>query len=354
MYKFRDVTDRIKLQREKVRNRLIVFDSERVRILTEAWPEIALLPPQIRVAEGLYRICSNVTCPVEDFELIVGSLGTGFCHVGFNADWRGFWAVGAVRSGHFQLDPADGLYHNRKEDLLRLAIAPEDVDYLEKAEEFWKGKRVGDMAAAWQPEFYAELRDSGCSDYDSNSIMGTPCGHIAPGHKKIIDVGYEAIRKQAKSFIDEHRGDIMGHDAEKYVYYVAAARTCEAGTMLCHRYGQACLEKARNEKDEKRRKELLTMADGLEWISKNPARTYWEACQAALMYQLLVMLECSPPALAFGRFDQYTWPYLKADLDAGCLSMDEAQEITDCFFMKINSFYNGGVGPLTVIIGIGN
>ena len=72
MYKFRDVTERIKTQREKVRNRLIVFDSERVRILTEAWPEIALLPPQIRVAEGLYRICSKVTCPVEDFELIAG------------------------------------------------------------------------------------------------------------------------------------------------------------------------------------------------------------------------------------------------------------------------------------------
>ena len=34
--------------------------------------------------------------------------------------------------------------------------------------------------------------------------------------------------------------------------------------------------------------------------------------------------------------------------------MDQAQEITDCFFMKINSFYNGGVGPLTAIIGIGN
>ncbi len=55
-----------------------------------------------------------------------------------------------------------------------------------------------------------------------------------------------------------------------------------------------------------------------------------------------------------GRFDQYTWPYHKADLEAGRITMDQAQEITDCFFMKINSFYNGGVGPLTVIIGIGN
>ena len=354
MYRFRSVTERIKKQRDLIRNRVIVFDSERARILTENWPEIENLPPQIRVAEGLYRICANITCPVEDFELIAGSLGTGFCHVGFNANWRDFWCVGAVDQGWFKLDPKDGIYHNDKKELLKLAIAPEDYEYLKSIQPFWKGRRVGDMALAWHPDFYEELRDSGCSDYENDSLMSTPCGHIAPGHKKIIDTGYEAIRLQAQKFIDDHRGYIMGDDAEKYVYYVAAARTCEAGTILCSRYGDTCLEKAASETDPKRKAELLKMADSFKWISKYPARTYWEACQAAMMYQLLVMLECSPPALAFGRFDQYTWPYLKKDLEEGRITMDEAQEITDAFFLKSECFYKGGAGIALTASGLGN
>jgi formate C-acetyltransferase len=83
-------------------------------------------------------------------------------------------------------------------------------------------------------------------------------------------------------------------------------------------------------------------------------QTYWQACQATLLYEMMIAMSGVTDIGSFGRFDQYTWPYLKADLEAGRITMDQAQEITDCFFMKINSFYNGGVGPLTVIIGIGN
>jgi formate C-acetyltransferase len=81
------------------------------------------------------------------------------------------------------------------------------------------------------------------------------------------------------------------------------------------------------------------MGDGLNWISENPARTFWEACQGTMMYQLFLYMDARQPALAFGRFDQYTWPFLKADLEAGRLTMDEAQEIVDAFFLKSNCFY---------------
>ena len=47
---------------------------------------------------------------------------------------------------------------------------------------------------------------------------------------------------------------------------------------------------------------------------------------------------------------------LKEGFREGRLTMDEAQEIVDCFFMKINSMYSGGAGDgkLAAIIGIGN
>ncbi len=56
------------------------------------------------------------------------------------------------------------------------------------------------------------------------------------------------------------------------------------------------------------------MAGGLEWLSENPARTFWEATQGVMMYQVLIQIESLLPSPALGRFDQYTWPFLKKTL----------------------------------------
>ena len=79
---------------------------------------------------------------------------------------------------------------------------------------------------------------------------------------------------------------------------------------MVRRYGQACLDKAEKCDDEVRKAELKKMGEGIMWISENPARTFWEACQATIMYQLFLAVDANYPAIAFGRFDQYTWPFL--------------------------------------------
>jgi formate C-acetyltransferase len=60
------------------------------------------------------------------------------------------------------------------------------------------------------------------------------------------------------------------------------------------------------------------------------------------------------PGPAFGRFDYYTWPFLKKDLESGALTEDEAQEIVDAFFLKANCFYSAGPAKLVSTTGIGN
>jgi pyruvate-formate lyase len=51
---------------------------------------------------------------------------------------------------------------------------------------------------------------------------------------------------------------------------------------------------------------------------------------------ILIRAEAAIPGVALGRFDQYTWPFLKQDLEAGRLTPDQAQDITDAFFLKSN------------------
>ncbi|MDY2625645.1 MAG: pyruvate formate lyase family protein [Coriobacteriales bacterium] len=358
MYESMGVTARIRIMRERIRNRTIQIDAERSTILTKAYKNgLAEVAPIMRVPLGLYEVCSKVTCPVEDFELIVGSIGKHFCGAGVNSDWKGAsWVLDMVEKGLWRLGE-DGLYHSRLEDELPMTVSPEDIEAFKEVRDYWQGRTWGSPAEAWQPDFFDELQSLECTSYKKGpggAIMKSPCGHIAPGHKKIIDKGYGAIRREALDWIAAHRGNLMGEDVEKYLFYEAAAKTCEAGTVLCRRYAQACRDKAESTVDSARKAELNRMAAGLDRISTEPASSFWEACQAALMYQLLVMLEAGPPALAFGRFDQYTWPYLKRDLDSGSLTMEQAQEIVDAFFLKAECFYKGGIGLAALSAGLGN
>ena len=140
--------------------------------------------------------------------------------------------------------------------------------------------------------------------------------------------------------MDAHQGNLMGDDVEKYMFYKSAV----LGLRRRHGHDQALrpgLPTARptSAPTPHARPSSRRWATASLWISENPARTFWEAVQATIMYQLLLYMDAGYPALAFGRFDQYTWPFLKADLEAGRITMDEAQEIVDAFFLKANCFY---------------
>ena len=64
------------------------------------------------------------------------------------------------------------------------------------------------------------------------------------------------------------------------------------------------------------------------------------------MYNVFLKVDNDPGVTSMGRFDQYTWPYLQKDLEEGRITLDEAQELVDAFFLKINTFYGGGFGKM--------
>ncbi|NLV50028.1 MAG: hypothetical protein GXY20_04975 [Clostridiales bacterium] len=344
MYNFRPVSDRIALMRDKIRNRVIRLDSERALIATEAYKSMINLVPTIRRPSLLKAVVSKVTLRVEDFDVLVGNRGRYFSSsVPHPESSEGVgWIVRAIRSGEWHLED-DGLYHNPKTDDLRMAASLDDVEAIESIQDFWKNKTFDCIGDGWAPEGLDELCRLGATKHSAfmRHLIGCRPGHLIPGFGKIINVGYGAIRKQAQDWIDEHFGNIMGDDVKKYLFYSSAVIACDAAIIYIKRYGDECLKKASTEKDPKRKAELEKMADSLYWISENPARTFWEAAQAAVLYDQL-MYQDSCAAFSVGRFDQFTYKQFKHDMDAGTLTMDEAQEIVDAFFLKINNSYGGG------------
>ena len=353
MYQFRPVTQRITTAREKIRNRVIQLDSERAMIVTEAMKDCINLVPTIRRPTILKAVASKVTLRVEDFDVLVGNRGRFFCSSVVypeNNEGTGI-AARAIRSGEWPLG-SDGLYHSEETDNIRLAAAMEDVEALESIQDFWRNRTFDTIADGWAPDGLDELCRLGATKHTTmmRHLIGCRPGHLIPGFEKIINTGYGAIRKQAQDWLDEHFGNVMGDDVKKCLFYSSAAIACDAATIFIRRYGDACLEKASGENDPKRKAELEKMADSLYWISENPARTFWEAAQAAVLYDLL-MYQDGCMAWSIGRFDQFTHKQFENDIKNGTLTLDEAQEITDAFFLKINSFYGGGTKFIIHMIG---
>jgi formate C-acetyltransferase len=322
-------------------------------IVTEAVKSCINLVPTIRRPTILKAVASQVTLRVEDLDVLVGNRGRYFCsNVCYPENNEGVgWAVEAVRSGEWTLRD-DGLYHNPETDDLRLSASIEDVEAIESIQEFWKNKTFDTIGDGWAPDGLDELCRLGATKHSvfMSHLIGCRPGHLIPGFNKIINVGYGALRKQAQDWLDAHFGNIMGDDVKRCLFYSSAVIACDAATIFIRRYGDECLKKAAGTTDVKRKSELEKMADSLYWISENPARTFWEAVQAALLYDLL-MYQDGCMAWSVGRFDQFTYKQFKNDIEKGTLTLDEAQEIVDAFFLKINSFYGGGTQYLVHMIG---
>ena len=100
----------------------------------------------------------------------------------------------------------------------------------------------------------------------------------------------------------------------------------------------------------------LDVAETLEHVPALPPSTFREALQSLRLMQAVLWLS-GHYHVGLGRFDQYMWPYLKADLDAGRLDENEAADLLAEFFISLNKdsdLYPGvqqGDNGQTIVLG---
>ncbi|MCQ2405664.1 MAG: hypothetical protein MJ067_00410 [Oscillospiraceae bacterium] len=358
MYQFRSVHPRVQAYHERVRNeRIFMPDSEIPMITTESYKKNENVVPLIRHARAIYDVCSKMTVRVEDDSLFVGNKSKAFMGAGPNVRWGGTgWIPTLVGGGAWGEVQEDGYYHSPEEETLEFRIAPEDVENLKSISEYWDNHTVTAVANSWMPDGYDDFcKLEICKNVPGAPVMMMTAGHLTPGYPRLLEMGIAKIRKTAQDWIDGHKYNLMGADVRKNLFYNGVTIMCDAFTVMTKRYGDKCAEKAKVETDPERKAEYEMMAEGLYNISENPPETYWQACQLMMLYQLFLFIENHYPAVSFGRFDQLTWPLLKKDLEAGRLTLEKAQFITDFFFLHANTFYAGMPGKgLAETTGIGN
>ncbi len=72
--------------------------------------------------------------------------------------------------------------------------------------------------------------------------------------------------------------------------------------------------------DPVRKQELLQISENCSRVPANGATSFYEACQSFWFVQQLLQVESSGHSISPGRFDQYMYPYYKADIDKGVIT----------------------------------
>ena len=217
---------------------------------------------------------------------------------------------------------------------LKLSVMPTDL---------WDGQLLAGSMTLEHPRVHAERgfpaytteaeREEGRKRGVSPS---TVFGHIVPDYPKLLAKGLRAIRDEAES----QRPNAANPDEEAFIDSVVIA--LEAVMDFAARLADRCeseadrvAQLARKLCDEPDRiAELRQMAANLRQSPAGPAQTFWQALQS--VWLLHMIFHSTMNGNAAGRVDQYIWPYLERDLQAGRIDLDRAAELVDCFCLKFN------------------
>ena len=297
------------------------IESSRAKLVTESYKSTEELPIIKRRSAAFAHILENLPIVIRDGELIVGSPTVAPRGCQTFPEYSYEWLLDELDT--VETREADPFYVSESTKADLRSIAP-----------YWKGRTTSDLARALMaPEAYAAFVEHGMftpGNYFYNGI-----GHVNVDYAKVLAKGYRGIIAEAQKALDAV--EVYDPDYTQRVNFLEAViESCEAVIGYAHRYAALAKEKARNEKNTERRAELERIARNCSRVPEFGATDFWEACQSFWFVQFLLQVESSGHSISPGRFDQYMYPYYKKDIDAGKLTLESAQELIDCIWVKLN------------------
>lgn len=317
----KDYMKRIDFLKERVLNTRPEVDLECAKLLTESFKETEGLPLVLQKAKGVQYQCEHKSVTIWPQELIVGCSGSKIRGGIVSAD--SCWSVLDNELETISTRRYDPFYISEEEkELFREVIKP-----------FWKGKSIYENWVAQVPEDVKKLKECGAVFTDRKFVRGW--GEVTAGYTDVINEGIAAVRERILKKMEKLDIAIPG-DYEKIIYYKALLASADGVVALARRYSEEALRLAAIEEDPRRKEELLKISKICAKVPEHPAETFHEAVQSAYLYHIVIIMEQNAASYNMGRMDQYLYPFYKADLEAGRITQDEAQELLDCLWVKLS------------------
>ncbi len=175
--------------------------------------------------------------------------------------------------------------------------------------------------------------------YDGAEPVGR-LAHKTPYYPKLLKEGISGILKEIDQKLSslESRTSAEGNGAqkvrEKIDFFNSMKRELSAVVSMAHRYADIAENLSAAESDSKRRGELSQIAEICRRVPEFPPKSFHEAVQSFWFVQYALFT--TRTQIACGRLDQFLYPFLKSDLENSRISLDEAQELIDCLWLRFN------------------
>lgn len=322
-----NMTQRCKRLRGALTSVTCSVDSQRAILLTQSYKETAGESEIIRRVKALEKVLAEININIFDEELIVGypsdALGKAQIFPEMAVDWI---EKELLVKGKFS-DKKMGREFKITDDIR---------SEIKNIISFWKRRTLKHRVFESLPEKTKIARKALLFNLAMHEDSGL--GHVILDYPRLLKEGLNGIIDQIEKKLDDTKIN-NSEDLSKTQFWKAAIIMCQSVINYAGRYAKLARRMAQ-ESDENRRLELEKIATALEWVPANPARGFHEALQSVWLLQMIVSeLETNGSSVSLGRFDQYIFPYYKRDIDEKRITREEAEELLDCFFMKLASTY---------------
>ena len=160
-------------------------------------------------------------------------------------------------------------------------------------------------------------------------------GHIGWRYDKILSLGVLGLRKLFEEALDNPK------DEKAKEFYEGVIIMLDALLAFNDKHVEA-YERLGN----------FELADRMRNVPRYPCKNFKDAVQAFFMQHIVVMRENPFGGNSPGRLDYFLWPYLKKDLEDGIITLEEAKEIIDELFLRIDErIYEVDIWGETIVVG---
>ena len=244
-------------------------------------------PVVIRKARALELIMENTPAIILDHELIVG-----------------------LRTLYSALDPEDKTYGSPT----MLPVKPATLHY-----------------RRYYPRFLTD--EEAEKAMEANSFEGEFTSHVPFGTRKVMEQGLGGIKEEA---LEKMSGLLEASDAQDKINFLKAVIiTIDTASQFIRKHAVEARKLATTKSDPKRCDELDVIAETCEWIATEPPRSFQEATQLFWVCCLVMAFE-SQSCIPIGRFDQDLSDFLERDLANSLITYEEALELVECLWIKLN------------------
>jgi len=276
--------------------------------------------PVLRALNFKY-LCGNKTIYIGSDELIVGERGPG--------------PKAVSTFPELTCHTVEDLQILNSRQMTRYTISDEDIErYQKEVIPYWRGRTMRERVFNRVPPEWRTAYTAG--------LFTEFMEQRAPGHTTLDGIIYQKGMLDFKADIADHlaRLDYLNDPraADKAEELRAMDISCDAAIIFAERHAELAEKMAGEETDSDRQEELEQIAATCRRVPAQAPRNFAEALQTYWFIHLGTITELNGwDAMSPGHLDQHLNAFYQNDLANGRLNREQAKELLECFWIKVNN-----------------